>query len=162
MPPCVHVHPTHLLIATHAHTCARTPMHAASHVHQLFVARMGHGRMWGVQQAGQPQALSAMTRVSHPCMTLSTDRVGRASPISCPQTPFSGGWGAVGKCQIPSSSSERGWKPPSVGLAHTVLSPSPQNQSFPGHRQPMHPQTPPAEQGPQCPHTPCPAAAHGK
>lgn len=179
VPPCVHVQLAHPLPPTCAqspHTCVQAHSCAQQHVctdcfkHPCHT--VGHGGMWGGQQVGPPQAPSAKPRTPHPRVTLPADPVGRAIPISCPQTLFSAGWGAAGPCQMPCGSNERGWRPRPVGLAHTVLSPGPQKQpppplhvlpqALPAH---VSPNTASLRQGPQCPkypHTPCPAAAHGK
>lgn len=133
--PCTPVHSypcTH--VCTHIHACSSTCAPAVSSPHGTWqdvgcaAGRATPGSLCHAQ--GTPSMHDTPhrpCRQRQPCFM---------SPGLC-----SVGLGAVGKCQIPSGSSERGWRPPSVGLAHTVLSSSPQNQPFPGHCQPMHPQT---------------------
>lgn len=167
--PCTPTHthpctvPTHKCM--HTHVCSSTRALALSipHAMQWDTTGCGVGRRQGhlslpLQSPGHP------THVRPPA-----DHIARASPVSRAQTLFSVGWGAADLCQMTSGSSKRGWRPWSVGLAHTVLSPAPQNQLPPPFHilpQPLpahvSPNTDRLRQGPQCPkdpHTPCPAHA---
>ena len=95
---CVCVHLAHMLTPTraqslhtgvHAHSCMQ--QHTCTSCFKPLCHTGGHGRTWGGQQAGPPQASPAKPRAPRPCMTPPADHVGRASPVSCPQTLFSAG-----------------------------------------------------------------------